>query len=101
MGRINEEGGILVIIGRENSQQDCWPELIITPQSMRVSLPRFVNQNRLPAGLALARRSSKAMGVKQMRPVEFTKRYVFPASVWSRGIYQRIIDHRACFGHAP
>jgi 3,4-dihydroxy 2-butanone 4-phosphate synthase/GTP cyclohydrolase II len=76
MSRINEEGGILVIIGHDNSQQDLLSRIdhyaaVDAGHSTEVCSPKSASR-RVGVGSQIL----KAMGVKQMRLLSSPKRYV-------------------------
>jgi len=76
MSRINEEGGIVVIIGHDNSQQDLLARIehysaVDAGQSAEICKPKSASR-RVGVGSQIL----KAMGVKQMRLLSSPKRYV-------------------------
>jgi 3,4-dihydroxy 2-butanone 4-phosphate synthase / GTP cyclohydrolase II len=76
MIRINEEGGIVVIIGHENSQQDLLARIehysaVDAEQLTEICKPKSASR-RVGVGSQIL----KAMGVKQMRLLSSPKRYV-------------------------
>ena len=76
MTRINDEGGIVVIIGHEDSQQELLARIehyaaVDAGQTTEICKPKPASR-RVGVGSQIL----KAMGVKQMRLLSSPKRYV-------------------------
>lgn len=75
MRRINEEGGIIVVIGHQTGEAEIvGPDWIITLQSMR-STTEVCKPNIASRRVGVGSQILKAMGVKQMRLLSSPKRY--------------------------